>query len=469
MATAKLKRALGFRDLILFYVASGLSLRWIATAAASGPSAIVVWMTALLGFFVPLAACVLDLSARYPAEGGLYIWTREAFGPFSAFISAWTYWMSNLPYFPSVLFFAASSLLYVGAPMQRLAESQIYFLVFTVVMLVLITTLNVVGLGTGKWLNNLGAIGGMIPAVVLIVLGVLSFMRFGSATHFALNLMVPRPGMKNLIFLSTIFFAFGGCEAGSFMGDEIREPRRVIPRSLFVAGLILGLGYIAGTMSMLVALPAERISGLGGFMTAVDFLARRLGLGVLVVPIAVLVAVSNVGAASAYLSSTARLPFVAGVHRYLPAAFGRIHPRFGTPYIAIIFYGAAGILFGLLGQAGASIHGAYDMLVSMAVITYFIPYLFLFASAIKLQAEPLPAASFRLPGGKWTVISLAYVGLLSTACTIVLSLFPAEDDAHPTATFLKVVIMTLVLLGAGIAVYRSSLRRQAQDFERNTA
>jgi amino acid transporter len=309
----------------------------------------------------------------------------------------------------------------------------------------------------------------MIPAVVLIVLGVLSFMRFGSATHFALSAMVPRPGMKNLIFLSTIFFAFGGCEAGSFMGDEIREPRRVIPRSLFVAGLILGLGYIAGTLSMLVALPAERISGLGGFMTAVDFLARRLGLGVLVVPIAVLVAVSNVGAASAYLSSTARLPFVAGVHRYLPAAFGRIHPRFGTPYIAIIFYGAAGILFGLLGQAGASIHGAYDMLVSMAVITYFIPYLFLFASAIKLQAEPLPAGSFRLPGGKWTVISLAYVGLLSTACTIVLSLFPAEDDAHPTATFLKVVIMTLVLLGAGIAVYRSSLRRQAQDFERNTA
>ncbi len=468
MATAKLKRALGFRDLILFYVASGLSLRWIATAAASGPSAIVVWLTALLGFFVPLAACVLDLSARYPAEGGLYIWTREAFGPFSAFISAWTYWMSNLPYFPSVLLFAASSLLYLGGPMQKLAESQIYFLGFTVVMLALITVLNVVGLGTGKWLNNVGALGGMIPAVVLIALGVLSFMRFGSATDFAVSAMIPRPGMKNLIFLSTIFFAFGGCEAGSFMGDEIREPRRVIPRSLFVAGLILGLGYIAGTLAMLVALPAERISGLGGFMTAVDFLARRLGMGVLVVPIAVLVAVSNVGAASAYLSSTARLPFVAGVHRYLPAAFGRIHPRFGTPYVAIIFYGAAGILFGLLGQAGASIHGAYDMLVSMAVITYFIPYLFLFASAIRLQAEPLPAESFRVPGGRRTIIPLACVGLLSTACTIVLSLFPAEDDLHPTMTFVKVVTMTVVLLGLGIAIYRSSLRRQAQEFERNT-
>jgi amino acid transporter len=470
LATAKLKRALGFRDLILFYVASGLSLRWIATAAASGPSAIAVWLTALVGFFVPLAACVLDLSARYPGEGGLYIWTREAFGPFSAFISAWTYWMSNLPYFPSVLFFAASCLLYLGGPLQQWADSQLYFLVFTVVMLALITLLNVVGLNTGKWLNNVGAIGSLIPAMVLIALGCFSFTRFGSATHFTLSAMIPRPGMKNLIFLSTIFFAFGGCEAGSFMGDEIKEPRRVIPRSLFVAGVVLGVGYIAGTVSMLVALPSSSISGLGGFMTAVDFLARRLGLGLVVVPIAVLVAVSNIGAASAYLSSTARLPFVAGVHRYLPAAFGRIHPRFGTPHIAIISYGAAGILFGLLGQAGASIHGAYDMLVSMAVITYFIPYLFLFASAIRLQKHPLPAEAFRLPGGRRTIIPLACLGLLSTACTMVLSLFPAEDDAHPTVTFLKVVIMTLVLLGAGIAIYRSSHRRQAHDLsERNTA
>ena len=469
MATAKLKRALGFRDVILFYVASGLSLRWIATAAASGPSAIAVWLTAFVGFFVPLAACVLDLSSRYPAEGGLYIWTREAFGPFSAFIAAWTYWMSNLPYFPSVLFFAASSLLFAGAPMQHLADSPAYFLVFTVVMLTLITALNVVGLSTGKWLNNVGAIGSLVPAVVLIGLGWISFMRFGSATHFTINAMVPRPGMKNLIFLSTIFFAFGGCEAGSFMGDEIKEPRRVIPRSLLVAGVILGLGYIAGTLSMLVALPAESISGLGGFMTAVDFLARRLGSGLLVVPIAVLVTVSSIGAASAYLSSTARLPFVAGVHRYLPEVFGRIHPRFGTPHVAIVFYGAAGILFGLLGQAGTSIHGAYDMLVSMAVITYFIPYLFLFASAIRLQREPLPEGVFRLPGGRGTMIPLACLGLLSTACTIVLSLFPAEDDAHPTATFFKVVVMTLVLLGAGVAIYQSSHRRVAKDLERNTA
>ena len=463
MAKAKLKRALGFRDLILFYVVSGLSLRWIATAAATGPSAIAVWLTALCGFFLPLAACVLDLSSRYPAEGGLYIWTLESFGPFPAFMSAWTYWMSNLPYFPAILFFAASSLLYLGGPMQRLADSPLYFLAFTVGMLALITLLNVVGLNTGKWLNNLGAIGTLIPALILVALGIISFVRFGSATHFTWSAMVPRPGTKNLIFLSTIFFAFGGCESASFMGQEIREPRRVIHRALIVAGFILAVGYIAGTVSLLVALPAESINGLSGFMTAIDMLARHIGLPAMVAPIAVLVAISNIGAASAYLSATARLPFVAGVHRYLPAAFGRVHPRFSTPYVALISYGAAGILFGLLGQAGASVRGAYDMLVAMGVITYFIPYLFLFASAVRMQSQPPPVASFRLPGGTRTIAALACIGFLSTACTIVLSLFPAEDDAHPALTLFKVVIMTLVLLTAGVAIYRSSRRARQAD------
>ena len=247
------------------------------------------------------------------------------------------------------------------------------------------------------------------------------------------------------------------------MGDEIREPRRNIPRALLVAGFILAVGYIAGTVSMLVALPAERISGLGGFMTAIDALAAKLGVSAMVAPVALLVAISSIGAASAYLSSTARLPFVAGVHRYLPEAFGRIHPRFGTPHVALIAYGAAGIVFGLLGQAGSSVRGAYDMLVAMGVITYFIPYLFLFASAVRVQREPLPAGAFQLPGGRRTIIPLACLGLVSTACTIVLSLFPAEDDTHPTATLVKIVVGTVVLLAAGIAVYRSSGRLQKQE------
>jgi amino acid transporter len=458
MAAEKLKRELGFRDVVLFYIVSGLSLRWIATAAASGQSAIVVWLLAWCGFFLPLAGCVLELSSRYPQEGGLYVWTREAYGDFSAFMAAWSYWMSNLPYFAAVLYFAASSLLFATPRGQQLADTNIYFLLFTVSMLALITVLNVLGLNIGKWLNNLGAVGMALPVLILIALGWLSFSRFGSATQFTLAGIVPRAHVKDLVFWSTIFFAFGGVETVSFMGEEIKNPRRVVPRSLLVAGAVITFGYLAGTVAMLVALPSSSISGLGGFMTAIDFLCRRLGVGVMVAPIALLVAISNVGAAAAYLTSTARLPFVAGINHYLPSVFGRIHPRWKTPYVAVISYGLAGILFGLLSQAGTSVKGAYDMLVSMAVITYFIPYLYLFAAMIRLHGRPSPPDAIRLPWGRRLAIPLACLGFFSTMAAIILALFPAEDERNPGAALFKIVAMTCVLLLAGVAVYRRGQR-----------
>jgi amino acid transporter len=453
VAEEKLKRELGFRDVVLFYIVSGLSLRWIATAAAVGPSAIAVWVLGFCGFFLPLAGCVLELSSRFPQEGGLYIWTREAYGEFAGFMAAWTYWMSNLPYFAAVLYFAASSLLFTTPRAAHLADTNIYFLLFTIGMLALITLLNVLGVGIGKWLNNLGAVGMGVPVVILILLGVVSFSRFGSATHFTWAGIIPRVQVRDLIFWSTIFFAFAGCECASFMGDEIKDARRVVPRSLLVAGVIITVGYIAGTVAMLVALPSSRISGLGGFMTAIDFLCRRLGLAGLIAPFAILVGISNVGAAAAYLSSTARLPFVVGINHYLPAVFGRIHPRWNTPYVAVISLGLAGTVFGLLSQAGTSVKGAYDLLVSMSIIAYFIPYLFVFASMIRLQSQPAPAGALRLPGGKRVAIPLACVGFFSTFSAIILSMFPAEDERNPTAALVKILVMTLVLLVSGVAVY----------------
>jgi glutamate:GABA antiporter len=466
MAAEKLKRELGFCDVVLFYIVSGLSLRWIATAAAAGLSAIAIWLMAFCCFFLPLAGCVLELSSRYPQEGGLYVWTREAYGEFAGFMAAWTYWMSNLPYFASVLYFAASSLLFAAPRAQHLADTNSYYLLFTMSMLALITVLNVVGLGVGKWLNNLGGVGMVLPVLILIALGCLSFARFGSATRFTVAGAIPHAQVKDLIFWSTIFFAFTGSECASFMGDEIKDARRIIPRALLVAGLVITVFYIAGTLAMLVALPSSRISGLGGFMTAIDFLCRRVGVAALIAPVAILVGISNVGAAAAYLSSTARLPFVVGIDHYLPSAFGRIHPRWKTPYVAIIAYGLAGICFGLLSQAGTSVRGAYDLLVTMSLIAYFIPFLFLFAAMIRLQSRPAPPGALRLPGGKRVAVPLACMGFFCTTAAIVFSLFPAEEEPNPVTAFLKIVVMTAVLLLAGFAVYRRGQRSIAALRER---
>ena len=448
-----LKRELGFFDLTLFYIAGGLSLRWIATAAAAGPSTILVWIFACLFFFVPLAASVLELSARYPQEGGLYVWTQHAFGDFSGFLVAWMYWMSNLPYFPAVLYFGAGSLLFAFPHGQKLTNSSNYYLLFSLACLAVITLLNVRGLKFGKWLNSLGALGSWLPIIILLILAGISVFRFGSATKFTVATMTPHASLRNAIFWSTVFFAFGGCETGSFMSEEIKNARRTIPRALIFSGILLAGSYIAGTIALLVALPSAEISGLGGFVSAVQVMCARLGLPWIVLAIALLVALNSIGGAASFLSSTSRLPFVAGIDRYLPKAFGKVHPKWGTPWIAVIFYGVAGMLCALLSQAGSTVQSAYDLLVSMSIVTYFIPFLYLFLAMIRLQREPFPQGAPRLPGGKPVAILLAVVGLITTSLTIVLAVIPSSDEPHKTVAIAKVLGSTLLLIAAGVVVF----------------
>jgi glutamate:GABA antiporter len=449
-----LKRGIRFRDLVLFYVVTVLSVRWTAAAASAGPSILVVWVAALFCFFIPLAASVMELSSRYPEEGGIYIWTREAFGDFSGFICAWTYWMSNLPFFAAVLYFGAASALYaLGPRAQSLSGSPLYYIVFAAFWLATITLLNIRGVDVGKWLNNIGALGSLLPLAVLLLLAGASYWRFGPAISVTSTSLMPHWSLDNAVFWSNVFFAFSALEAASAMGDEIQNPRRSIPVALMVAGFILAIGYIGGTIAFLFTLPAQAVGGPDGFVTGVSLLASRLGLGWLLVPVALLVALNAVGGAAANLSSTARLPFVVGVDRYLPPAFGSIHSRYRTPWIAIAAYGIAGVIVALLGQAGTTVRGAYNVLVSMSVISLFIPYLFLFSAMIRMQSRPAPIEAHRVPGGRPMAILLASIGLISTAATIILSAIPGTDETNKPLAVAKVLGGTAALVGLGVAVF----------------
>ena len=461
--TNRPRQVMGFRDLVLFYVITGISLRWIATAAAAGPSSIVVWVGAWLCFYTPLALSVLELSSRYPNEGGLYVWSKRAFGDFSGFMSAWTYWTSNLPYFPAVLYFAASNVLFMRqAAWQHLSANATFYIVFSLLTLSAATLLNVVGLDVGKWLHNIGAIAMWIPVGIVIVMGLVAWHRYGSATSFTLRSMIPSTHLNDLIFWSVLTFAFGGCETASFMGEEIKNARRTIPLALLSGGVTVTICYILGTVCVLLALPSTEVNSLQGLVQAVSKTASRVGFpGVLPVA-AFLIALSNIGAAGAYLAAVARLPFVAGLDRFLPPAFGALHPRWKTPWVALLTQFVLGVVFIFLGQAGTSVKGAYDVLVSMGVITYFIPYLYLFAAMIKLQREPAGLDVIRVPGGTVVAKLVATLGFLTTGLTIVLSLIPQPDEPNKPLALFKVVggCGALVLVGAWI--YFAGKRRAAR-------
>ena len=460
-----LRRVLTFRDLFLFYLVTGFSLRWIATAAAAGPSALVIWVIAALGLFVPLVFTVLELSSRYPEEGGVYVWSKRAFGPFPAFMTGWTYWGSNLPYLPGLLYFAAANALYMfpggGAASQPLSSNSTYFIIVAMSGLVLAVTLNVVGLNVGKWLNNVGAVASWVPMLFLLVLGILSWSRFGSATPMPARAFVPNTSLKDVIFWSTIAFAFGGVESASTMGEEIEHPRRTIPRAILAAGAIMTVLYLIGTLMVLLAIPKEQISGLQGIMQAIQAMTGRVGVSWLAPIVAAFVSLNALGGVGGWFAATARLPFVAGIDRFLPPMFGRLHPRWRTPYVALLVQALIAAFFVFIGQAGTSVRGAYDALVSMGIIAYFIPFLFMFAAMIVLQREPAGPDVIRVPGGSTAAIALAALGFVTTAVSIVLACVPADDEPNKMLAVVKVVGSSLALVAIGAVIYLIGRRRSA--------
>jgi amino acid transporter len=461
-APPRLHRAMGFRDLLLFYLVTGFTVRWIGAAAAAGPSAVVIWLGAAVLFYVPLMATVLELSSRYPDEGGCYVWSKRAFGDFAGFITGWNYWVCNLPYFPGLFYFTAASALFIGgASWQGLTDSRTYYVVFSLAALALVVTLNVRGLGVGKWLHNVGAVGVWVPALVLTGLAIVSYSRFGSATAFTAEALVPSTRLKDIIFWSTIAFSLSGLESASMMGDEIRDPRRNIPRALLIGGVLITLLYVFSTVAMLVALPRAQILSLQGFMLSIQQASERVGIVGITAVTALLITLGGLGQAGAWFAAGGRLPFVAGIDRFLPPVFGRVHPKYGSPHVSLLLQAAVAAVFIFLGQAGTTVKGAYDVLVSMSIIGYFIPYLFMFASMIKLQSEPAGPEVIRVPGGRPVATLLGAVGFGVTAATIGLAMIPAEDEANKVLAVTKVVGLTGLLLLGGTAVYLTGKRRRA--------
>ncbi|PYU91431.1 MAG: hypothetical protein DMG08_15265 [Acidobacteria bacterium] len=463
----ELRRALGFGDLVLFFVVTGFSIRWVATAAAAGPSALVIWLLACATFYVPLMFCVIELSSRYPQEGGLYVWSRRAFGDFAGFMAGWTYWSCNLPYFPALLYFTAGNAIFIGGTRwQHLSNSSAYFISVSLIGLAVATALNVVGLDTGKWLHNLGAVATWVPALILVSIGLFAWARFGAATPITLATLVPSVNLRDIIFWSTIAFALAGVESGPVMGDEIRDARRNIPRALLLAGGLITVTYILATFCLLLALPREEVSELQGAMQAVEKAAGRLEIEGIAPIAAALIAFSGLGGTGAWLAATSRLPFVAGIDRFLPTAFGRLHPRWGTPHVALLLQAFVAALFVFLGQAGTSVKGAYDALVSMSVISYFIPFLFLFGSMIRLQKEAAGPEAIRVPGGKPVAIVLASLGFATTAVSIMLSVIPPENEPNKGLAVVKVVGLCTLLVAIGTAIFwRGNSRRKSVSHE----
>jgi glutamate:GABA antiporter len=453
--TPPLRRVLGRMDLVLLFVVAVFNLNVVPSIAANGGVTVWLWIISLVLFFWPQGIAVIELAHRYPGEGGVYLWAKEVFGDFHGFLSGWCYWTNNMMYVPTImLYFVGVSVFALGSGHQALADNKTFALTASLLLLILLVVLNIVGLGVGKWINNFGAIGTGIAAAVLIGLGIVMWLRFGTIVTWADFRIPPNPRFV-LNSFGVICFGLVGLELASVMGDEIENPRKTLPGAVAWGGVLSGLLYIGVTLTLLIALSKGDINVLEGVVEAVGQMASRVGVAWMVTPFALMLSLSIAGIASAWLGGSARIPFVAGLDSYLPAWLGKVHSRYRTPYAALIVHASVSMVLVVLNFSGwwiwnkiiglsfagyilrafgfavanlsaseTGVQETFQKLLSLAVVLQLIPFLYIFGALLKIAfSDSFAKAAY----GKTTLVLSGASGLVTTILGIALVFFPAQQ------------------------------------------
>jgi amino acid transporter len=337
--------------------------------------------------------------------------------------------------------FPSAALLYVrvgfsmfGPTVARLGENRFYLLAATLALIWIALGSNLIGLKVGKWTENIGALATWAVGLLLIAVAWMVWMRRGSATPIQI---LPKWSWGTVNFWAAIAYATSGMENPGMMAGEIRDPERTMRRAGWIASVFVAAFYVSATIAFLVVLSPERISELNGFAEVGDSAGMLLGARWLSPLIALLVVASGVGLVGGIGTSTSRLPFAAGVDRLLPEAFGKVHSRWGTPYVSILALGAVATFLLVAYQLGDTMRVAYDELVSLMVITGFLPYLYIFGSAWK-AGKRVSAAS----GGAMTALAML--------CSVV----PPAEITNVWLFEGKLAAGTLGVVGSAWLVYR---------------
>ena len=449
---------MGERDLVLFFVVAVANLNIVPVVASGGTVTVWLWVLALVLFFWPQGIAVIELSDRYPQEGGVYLWTKKLFGDFHGFLSGWCYWTNNIFYVPTLLLYVVGISVYMGGPRLRaLGNDRVYVFVMALALLWLMVALNIRGLGVSKWVNNLGGVGTGVTAAVLMVLALLVVRRHGGTIGLA-NFRIAGADWHLINFFGVICFGLVGLELASVMGDEIVEPRRTVPRAVFWGGIASAALYVGATLAVLLAVPQREIGAVQGILQAVASMATKIGVTWLVPMVAFVLTIAIAGTTSAWLSGSARIPFVAGLDNYLPPALGRIHSKYATPYVALLVHAGVSCIFIAMSFVGATVEQAYKTLLLLAVVLQLVPFLYMYGGLIRLASRHDPARGYYRRGILWAA---GLSGFLTTAVGMSVAFLPQESGEPAWLFELKMFLGCAFFLGLGAFFFFFYSRRAA--------
>jgi glutamate:GABA antiporter len=443
---SQLRKELGVWDLVLTQILFVVGLPWIGVAAKLGPSHVVLWLLAVVTFYIPTALGVIWLNTRMPHEGGIYQWARHGFNRFTGFMVAWNLWIFVIVLSSETGLQITTNLSYaLGPGYEWLASNKLAITLVSVTVIGLLTGLSIVGLSVGKWLHNFGGF-----MLVVIFLAIVFFgMRSPNFHPFTL-VMPPANGFTLNILAKMGFGALGGFEYVAILAGECRNPVKSIRRSVLISAPIIAAMFILGTASMLALVPNDQIDLIGPVAQVLSVGSKPFGLAAQIVPVAIVVVmILRVAQSSVHFTGNTRLPMVAGWDRFLPAWFTELHPRYRTPVNSILLAGGLILLIGFTSLIGVGHQESFQLVWNGAIVFYAIPYCVMFL---------IPICSRKLGKASAAIRIAAFSGFVMTVLDIYFSAVPIIRVSSSVLFTLKIAGVAIAgnLLGLGLYALRTA-------------
>ena len=449
-APATLERVLGRGDLVLFTVCAILTIDTLATSAAMGVAWFSWWLITMTVFFIPYGFITAELGAAWPGEGGVYVWVREAFGPKWGSQAAWMYWINNATWLPSVYLIFAGTFEQIFLKRHSTWQEAGIAIALTWMTVVI----GIVRLEVSKWVPNLGA---FVKALIFLALGLFGLSAFfrgrPPANEFSLARAAPRWN-DTLAYLPALLYSTFGFELMSSAGGEMKNPRRDVPRVILWSGALIAILYAFAIGGILYAVPLGKLSIVTATWDALAVLGREWGRAgdtvVFLLGIAFLYAcVSNV---VTWSLGANRVAAVAAEEGMLPAALGRLHPRYKTPYLAFVWTGIVSTAL-LVGGAllSSSQSNVFWMTFRTSALCLLLSYLLVFPSFVVLRRKrPDHPRPYRMPGGAAGASVASWVCTLYIFGACVLFFAPSPTSQEPLKEALVLGAVTAVTIVVGV-------------------
>jgi amino acid transporter len=371
------------------------------------------------------------------------------------FLVAWNLWLNMVVNLSNAGIQSSTMLSYLlGPQMAWIAQNKWVMGGATMVVLGSLAVVAFIGMGLGKWIQDVGAVVKVLVFLALIALPFHNHVAGRHTEYPPFTLSLPGITLFKLNLLGKMSFgALSGLDSAAILAGECRDAAKAIGRSVIIATPIIGAMFVLGTNSVVALVPLSKIDLVSPISQALSMGTRPGDASASLIPLVIAVLLFSFLAAQALqLASVARLPLVAGWNKLLPDWFGRLHVTRKTPANSIVFVVAVSVGIAVVGIAGAGQQEAFQLLQNASLILYALTYLTMFALPLAGRQRKI------VKPGRW-LQAATVSGFMMTAMFLALSLFPIIDVPRPLEFTAKVGGFTLLCQLIAVGMFYSCRRR----------